>query len=84
MIKDSTRITSNSSTLIDLILTDCTCVSVSGVRDISICDHLPVYYVKKKARENNPKTVIYGRSYKRYVVEDYQKYIIDDVNWNTF
>ena len=34
LIKDPTRITLKSSTLIDLILTDCTCVSVSGVLDM--------------------------------------------------
>ena len=84
LITNPTRITTKSSTLIDIILTDCDCVSASGVLDICISDHLPVYYVKKKPREHNPKKVIYGRSYKRYVVEDYQRDLVDDSNWDRF
>ena len=84
LINDPTRVTPKSSTLIDLILTDCVHVIAAGVLDISISDHLPIYYVKKKPRECNPKKVTYGRSYKRYIAEDYQKDIIDDVKWEMF
>ena len=84
LIKDPSRITVRSSTLIDLMLTDCMHVSTSVVFDICISDHLPIYYVRKKPRERNPKKVIYGRSYKKYVVEDYQTDITDDVRWGSF
>ena len=84
LINQATRITRNSSTLIDIMLTDCNQVSNSGILDIYISDHLPIYYVRKKGRERNPKKVIGGRSYKHYVKEDYQHDIINDVRCRDF
>ena len=84
LIEKQTRITLTLSTIIDLILTDCPHVSKSGTLDIYISDHLPIYYVRKKARECNPKKTIFGRSYKHYVKEDFQADIIDDMSWRNF
>ena len=52
LITKATRITANTLTLIDFILTD---ISSTKVLDICISDYLPIYYVKKKVRENNKK-----------------------------
>ena len=84
LITNPTRITQNTSTLIDIKLSNCDHVVASGELDISISDHLPIFYVKKKMRENNPKKTIYGRSYKKYVIEDYQRDITNDVGWESF
>ena len=84
LITSPTRVTSKSSTLIDLLLTDCNHVVESGVLDISISDHLPIYYIKKKSRECNPKKSIKGRTYRNYVKEDYQHDIVNDERWRDF
>ena len=62
LINNPTRVTSTSSTIIDLILTDCDQISSSGVLEVYISDHLPIFYVRKKTRGHNPKKVIKGRS----------------------
>ena len=72
LITESTRISSSSSTLIDIMLTDCDHLYAGGVLNIKMSDHLPIYYVKKKSREHNPKESINGRSYKQYVKESFQ------------
>ena len=84
LITEPTRVTQNSSTLIDLMLTDCDQVSTSGVLDINISDHLPIFYVRKKSREKTPKKIVYGRSYKNYNVDVYQRDIVDDTRWELF
>ena len=84
LIVDPTRVTQYSTTLIDLMLTDCDHVSSSGVLDLSISDHLPIFYVRKKTREHNPKKIIHGRSYKKYNVENYQNDITSDKKWDIF
>ena len=84
LIETGTRITSQSATVIDLILTDCVHVSDSGVLNIYISDHLPVYYVRKKSRERNTKKMVTGRSYKKNVKTDYQNDVRDHINWEDY
>ena len=84
LIDKPTRITSTTSTTIDLILTDSNYISSSGVLDICISDHLPIYCLKKKAREHNPKKVVKGRSYKNYEKVDFQRDVINDSRWGKF
>ena len=66
LINEDTRITSRSSTLIDLILTDCQYIEDSGVLNICISDHCAVYMVKKKPRLKYTRVEHMWRSYKHY------------------
>ena len=66
LIGQDTRITARSSTLIDLILTDCENVFDSGVLNICISDHCAIYMVKKKTRLKYTRVETLCRSYKRY------------------
>ena len=84
LITKPTRITPTSSTPIDLILTDSNNIMSSGVLDICISDHLPIFYIRKKTREHNPKKKVKGRSYKRYEKDNYQHDIINDNRWTKF
>ena len=54
-IKDPTRQTRNTSTTLDLIFTQMTHVRESGVMDINISDHQPVYIIKKKRHSKHKK-----------------------------
>jgi exonuclease III len=62
LIKEPTRVTKSSSTLIDLILTNSSCVSKSGVISIGISDHNLIYVVREFKR---PKV---NRKPSRFVV----------------
>ena len=50
LIKDYTRVTQTSRTMIDLIFSDCSHISCSGEMNINLSDHLPIYLIKKKER----------------------------------
>ena len=69
---------------VTLILTDCNHISSSGELDICISDHLPIYCIKKKAQEHNPKKAIKGRSYRHYEKVNFQNDIINDDRWKKF
>ena len=49
-IDEHTRITNTSATCIDLIFTDISSVSDSGVLNYNISDHLPIFIIKKHNR----------------------------------
>ena len=53
----------DSNTCIDLILTNYDIVKESGIVDINISDHVPIYFVRKKAKIKRTKTAFNGRSY---------------------
>ena len=48
LIQDYTRITSKAKSTIDLIWTNMTHIADSGVLDIHLSDHMPIFVVKKK------------------------------------
>ena len=72
IIDKDTRIAARSSTLIDIILTDCRHVFGSGVLDMCISDHQAVYMVKKKTRLEYTRIENMCRSYKHYVKTEMQ------------
>lgn len=72
--KDPTRITHSSKTLIDHIYSDITHVSDSGILDVNISDHLPVYLIKKKTRNAIKYKELRCRSYKNF---DEVKFLAD-------
>ena len=84
LIHDPTRITNRSKTTIDLIWTNMEHICDSGVLDTILSDHMPVYVVKKKSREEKEFKYITGRSYKYYIKEDFQDNIIMHEDWASF
>ena len=65
-IKTATRATKNTSTLLDLILTNAQYISQSGILDVFISDHLPIFIVKKKHKSPKQTESYIGRPYKSY------------------
>ena len=84
LISDPTRITIRSKTTIDLIWTNMEFVSEFGVLNTIISDHLPVFVIKKKTREKKEFKYTTGRSYRNYVVEDFQNSILGHTDWKLF
>ena len=65
-ISEFTRISPNSKTIIDWIYSDSPYIRRTGVLDINLSDHLPIYLIRKKYRNKVEKHTITGRSYIRY------------------
>ena len=65
-IKTPTRVSQNSSSLIDLIMTKMEHCTNSGVINLHISDHQPVFVIKKKIKDRRPKISFRGRTYARY------------------
>ena len=70
-------------TCIDLIATDCDKVRHQGTMPQLLSDHLPVYAVKKKAKEAYENIIIKGRSYKKYDYHNFAEYILS-TDWADF
>ena len=67
IIKEPTRITDTSQSLIDVILVSTEAVVLeSGVLDSAISDHFPIYVSTKLKVPKTPPTYITVRSYKNY------------------
>ena len=84
LIKKPTRVTYHSRSIIDLIFTNIVCISKSGVIDHPIADHLPVYLVKKRPRENKASHFITRRNFKNYDREKFTKAVSNHWKWNEF
>ena len=54
-IRDMTRLTNRGGTCIDWVITSSSYVNGSGILDDLLSDHFPVYAIRKKERESNPK-----------------------------
>ena len=82
IIKDPTRVTRSSSTLIDIVLTsDSSLVRDSGVLDTNISDHVLVYTVLDLKIAKSKECYITTRSYKNYNVEQFSSNI-SHIPWN--
>ena len=66
IIKNSTRHTKTTSTLIDIILTNDQYISHSGTINSYLSDHQPIYVIKKKFRMKKTTWKFRGRSYLKY------------------
>ena len=83
LIKDYTRVTQTSRTMIDLIFSDCSHISCSGEMNINLSDHLPIYLIKKKERGKIYKKEIWGRSYQNYDSSRFTA-LLYTVGWSEF
>lgn len=84
LISEPTRITERTSTLIDLIFTNCPDkIICSGVANVSISDHNLIYAYRKLSLNSQSighKTITY-RNFKNFDLESFRK-DISTVDWN--
>ena len=83
-INKPTRVTNTVKSTIDLVFSDMSMVSESGVLGNMIADHFPIYIVKKKERNDKRYTYCFGRSYKNYNKIVFQDLITNDMRWRSF
>ena len=83
-IKDFTRVTNKCKSQIDLIFSNMNHVIDSGVLEIPISDHYPVFIVKKKKRESKEWEYTRCRSYKNYDIKLFQEGIANDKRWKKY
>ena len=83
LITKPTRITNNSKSLIDLVMTNSKYISDSGTLDHFISDHQPVFAVKKKGRDHRPTVEFEGRSYRNFDRELFKTELLHD-SWDDF
>ena len=72
LIKKTTRQTTKSSTILDLIITNSDCVLDSGVLYNNISDHYQVYVTRKHTKKHKQPTNFLGRNYLNYNIETLQ------------
>ena len=76
LIKEPTRVTHTSSTLIDIILvSNPSLVKTSGVLDVTISDHFLIFALLDLKMPKPPATTITTRSFKRYDVAKFAEEI---------
>lgn len=80
LIQKPTRYGVARNSTIDLIMTNCQYVASADVVNFNCSDHLPIYITIKKRKQSYTKAKFFGRSYRNYVKEDFQR-IIHNHNW---
>ena len=84
LINTSTRLGTKSNSCIDLIFTTMDHVISSGVLDVLISDHLPVFLIKKKSKTPSRSIPTKARSYVKYDKATFQENIKFHPKWETF
>ena len=84
IVEKNTRVTSKSSTRINLIFSNVNFISECGTLVNTMSDHEAVYLVKKKPRCKASYDYIEARSFKNYDKNDFQHDIVSDVSWDNF
>lgn len=80
LINKSTRITSKSDTVIDHFYINSEIVNSSGVLDINVSDHLPIYAIRKKTKKDT-KLVTFTCRKLKYFCNDFYKEKLLSLNW---
>ena len=83
IINTYTRQTQTTNTIIDWIYTDCPHVAKSGTLNLNLSDHLPIFLVRKKLRNEIEKHTTTGRSYIHYDSEDFCQ-LFSQQDWTSF
>ena len=86
LISTPTRVTNKCKSTIDLIFTniDKDKIKRSGVLDIIISDHLPIFINVKRSKTKHTKTKIHSRSYNLYTYENFKNILLTNHNWRIF
>ena len=77
VIKNPTRITATAATCIDLCYTNSNIVAKAKVRDVSLSDHELILVSRKKGPVVKEKCDFYGRSYKHFDREAFNRMLLD-------
>ena len=83
LIKDPTRQTNKTKSLLDIIITDSNCILDSGVLYNSISDHYQVFVTRKHTKKQKKPTTFKGRNYATYDIPTLYD-AIDTINWDSF
>ena len=84
LIQRTTRNTNISKSCIDLIFTNMDHIISSGVLAIMISDHLPIFLIKKKQKQQAKTDNIKCRSYATYEKHKFQEEIKTHPKWTEF
>ena len=86
VIRNPTRVTNKTSSLIDLIFTNIKPILISetGVMNICISDHMPVYISRKAPRHKHPKKVVASRRYENFTKEKLGAALFNNPRWLEF
>ena len=80
IIDTTTRITSKTKSLLDLILTNSLYVRSAGTLDHYISDHQPIFVTKKKGRDSRPRVEFEGRSYRNFNKDSFRDKLME-IDW---
>ena len=83
LIKEPTRQTLKTKTLLDLIITNSNCILNSGVLYNNISDHYQVYLTRKHTKKEKQPTQFLGRNYSNYN-KDILENNLDQIDWTHF
>ena len=82
LIKNPTRVTENSTTLIDHIYTNRPDLyPVHGSCDPGLSDHYLIYASRRRAKEKRKTNEIYGRNYRNFNEANF-KHDVDQIDWS--
>ena len=84
LINTSTKSGNKSKSCIDLVFTNMDHIISSGVLDVEISDHLPIFLIKKKAKIPSCSIPTRARSYINYDKTTFQEKIKSHPKWETF
>lgn len=82
-ISAHTRCTAASSTILDLIFTNSSCIASASPIEINISDHEPVVIIRKSTRQKLPRVSFTCRSYQNYSREAFQADLYNH-DWSLF
>lgn len=69
LITKPTRVDKTSTSVIDLCFTNVQHIHKSGVLDMNLSDHFPIFFIKKKIRETKNSCSFVGRNYSELSAE---------------
>ena len=84
LINTTTKSGTKSKSCLDLIFTNMEHIISSGVLDIAISDHLPVFLIKKKSKTPSCSVPTKARSYINYDKQTFQENIKSHPKWENF
>lgn len=83
IITSPTRCTAYTESILDLIITNSSCITSSGSIEVNISDHQPSYIIRKHEKTKHPLVNFRCRTFHNYVKDEFQAELVDlDSLWN--
>ena len=83
IIKGVTRPLNTGGSCIDWLITNSKFISACGITDDMISDHLPIFAIRKKSRNNHLKKRALTRSYKKFNKDAFKDLLINS-SWDSY